>query len=257
MSAIKFSAICTFGTTKQPFDFYLGWPKRGEHPMNQQSKWLGDNRGGNVASELMTAIADIYSLAAENNADPTKLALYALNVGKNAEDNKKNKSYINSNLEDNQEYGDLQKQTDGEVNGGPIGQDQNHDSSESSDINEFNNSAPIEDVSALKTESKSINPTPPTEETTKPQHNVSTQKPQALDWKISAAQKIEMPQATINYNQYNKQIVDTTKSNLSEIAMEPHTTPQTGMMKFSSKPSASIKSSWIASVTHGISGEMK
>ncbi len=74
----KFSVPCDFGGTKAPFDFYIGEPKDGNHPLQNQSSWLAANRGGTVPAEVMENFAKILKLAQENGVSFEELCAYAI-----------------------------------------------------------------------------------------------------------------------------------------------------------------------------------
>jgi len=77
----KFSVPCDFGGTKAPFDFYIGDPKPGNHPLQNQASWLSTNRGGTVPTEVMESFSKILKLAEENGVSFEELCAYAMESG--------------------------------------------------------------------------------------------------------------------------------------------------------------------------------
>jgi hypothetical protein len=74
----KFSVPCDFGGVKAPFDFYIGEPAQGRHPLQYQSAWLAEYRGGTVPKEVMENFAKILTLALENGVSFEELCAYAI-----------------------------------------------------------------------------------------------------------------------------------------------------------------------------------
>lgn len=73
----KFSINCDFGGAKAPFDFYIGMPKDGNHPIANQTKWLGDNKGGSPPADIMDSFSKILKLSIEHNVDFEELCVHA------------------------------------------------------------------------------------------------------------------------------------------------------------------------------------
>ncbi len=74
----KFSVPCDFGGNKAPFDFYIGDPKPGNHPLQNQASWLSTNRGGTVPGDVMESFSKILKLAEENGVSFEELCAYAM-----------------------------------------------------------------------------------------------------------------------------------------------------------------------------------
>lgn len=74
----KFTINCDFGGQMAPFAIFIGTPKEGNHPLEHQSKWLTDNRGGTIPPEIMDAITKLQDLAKKNNVPLEDLCVYAL-----------------------------------------------------------------------------------------------------------------------------------------------------------------------------------
>ncbi len=74
----KFSIPCDFGGQKANFDFYIGEPKDGNHPLQNQSAWLSKERGGSVPQSVMDSFAKLLKLAKENNVSFEELCVYAM-----------------------------------------------------------------------------------------------------------------------------------------------------------------------------------
>lgn len=74
----KFSIPCDFAGAKHPFDVYIGDPKPGNHPLQNQAAWLSSNRGGNIPAEVMESFAKLLELADKNGVSFEDLCVYAL-----------------------------------------------------------------------------------------------------------------------------------------------------------------------------------
>ena len=74
----KFTIQCNFGGAKAPFTIYIGSPKDENHPIQFQSKWLADERGGNIPEEVMSGLTKIKEIAKKNGVDFEELCAYAL-----------------------------------------------------------------------------------------------------------------------------------------------------------------------------------
>ncbi|GHU26559.1 hypothetical protein FACS1894152_1400 [Bacilli bacterium] len=76
----KFTIACSFNGAAAETDFYVGSPMASKHPIEFQAKWLADNKGGSVPSDVMDAIAKIRDIADNNNASFEDLCFYAISV---------------------------------------------------------------------------------------------------------------------------------------------------------------------------------
>lgn len=76
----KFTVPCDFGGQKAPFDVYIGNPKPGNHPLQNQANWLSKERGGTIPQEVMESFQKLLDLADKNNVSFEDLCVYALNV---------------------------------------------------------------------------------------------------------------------------------------------------------------------------------
>ena len=76
----KFTVPCDFGGQKAPFDVYIGNPKQGNHPLQNQANWLSKERGGTIPQEVMESFQKLLDLADKNNVSFEDLCVYALNV---------------------------------------------------------------------------------------------------------------------------------------------------------------------------------
>jgi hypothetical protein len=74
----KFTIPCDFGGKKAPFDVYIGHPKGGNHPLQNQAAWLSAERGGNIPPDVMESFAKLLKLSAENGVEFEDLCVYAL-----------------------------------------------------------------------------------------------------------------------------------------------------------------------------------
>lgn len=84
----KFTIPCDFGGVKAPFDVYIGNPKKGNHPLQNQAHWLSSERGGTIPSEVMDSFAKLLALSEKNGVSFEDLCVYALEAA-NAENDKK------------------------------------------------------------------------------------------------------------------------------------------------------------------------
>lgn len=76
----KFTVPCDFGGQKAPFDVYIGNPKPGNHPLQNQASWLSKERGGTIPQEVMDSFQKLLDLAEKNNVSFEDLCVYALNA---------------------------------------------------------------------------------------------------------------------------------------------------------------------------------
>ncbi|MCC5612573.1 DUF2610 domain-containing protein, partial [Nostoc sp. CHAB 5834] len=74
----KFTIPCDFGAKKAPFDVYIGNPDPDSHPLQYQSRWLSENRGGSIPQEVMDSFEKLYALAQKNEVSFEDLCVYAL-----------------------------------------------------------------------------------------------------------------------------------------------------------------------------------
>ncbi len=84
----KFTIQCTFGDQKAPFVIYVGEPATHLHPLQFQSKWLTDRRGGTIPPEVMDSFAKLQRMAVEHNVPFEDLCVYALGTAAAAADKK-------------------------------------------------------------------------------------------------------------------------------------------------------------------------
>ncbi len=80
----KFTIPCDFGGKKAPFDVYIGNPKPGNHPLQNQAQWLSQERGGTIPAEVMDSFAKLLALSEKNGVSFEDLCVYALEAA-NAE----------------------------------------------------------------------------------------------------------------------------------------------------------------------------
>lgn len=83
----KFTIPCDFGGKKAPFDVYIGMPKAGNHPLQNQAHWLASERGGTIPSEVMESFDKLLKLSEKNGVSFEDLCVYALEAA-NEEKNK-------------------------------------------------------------------------------------------------------------------------------------------------------------------------
>lgn len=91
----KFTIPCDFGGKKAPFDVYIGMPKTGNHPLQNQAHWLSQERGGTIPSEVMDSFAKLLELSEKNGVSFEDLCVYALETA-NAEKEEAAQSNVES-----------------------------------------------------------------------------------------------------------------------------------------------------------------
>ena len=84
----RFTIPCNFGGAKAPFDVYIGHPKKGNHPLQNQATWLSSERGGTIPADIMESFAKLLEMAERNDVSFEDLCVYAM---KAAEEDSKNK----------------------------------------------------------------------------------------------------------------------------------------------------------------------
>lgn len=84
----KFTIPCDFGGKTAPFEVYIGNPKKGNHPLQNQAAWLSRERGGVIPQDVMESFAKLLELAEKNNVSFEDLCVYALEAA-NAEKKQK------------------------------------------------------------------------------------------------------------------------------------------------------------------------
>ncbi len=83
----KFTIPCDFGNQKSPFDVYIGHPKEGNHPLQNQASWLSSERGGTIPANVMESFANLLKLASENGVEFEDLCVYALEAAQKEKSN--------------------------------------------------------------------------------------------------------------------------------------------------------------------------
>ena len=74
----KFNANCTFGSQVVPVTLYVGNPAIGSHPLNFQSKWLSQEKGGNIPLSIMNSFAKLAEIAEKNRVPFEDLCAYVI-----------------------------------------------------------------------------------------------------------------------------------------------------------------------------------
>ncbi len=74
----KFTVPCDFGGIKAPFNIYVGEVGPGVHPLQFQARWLSEERGGTIPSEVMDSFQKLADIALENKVSFEELCVYAL-----------------------------------------------------------------------------------------------------------------------------------------------------------------------------------
>ena len=82
----KFTVPCNFNGTMSPFAIYVGFPKDGMHPIQNQADWLSKERGGAVPPEVMDSLSKLKALADKNNVSFEELCVYALGAAQQTEE---------------------------------------------------------------------------------------------------------------------------------------------------------------------------
>lgn len=74
----RFTIPCDFSGIKYPFHVYVtnvAWPK---HPLEDQARWLKEERGGTIPKDVMDSFEKLHKIAHENNVSFVELCVYAL-----------------------------------------------------------------------------------------------------------------------------------------------------------------------------------
>ena len=75
----KFTANCDFGGQKSPVTLYIGTPAvNSPHPLNFQSKWLSEKRGGNIPADIMDSFGKLADIAVKNRVSFEDLCAYVI-----------------------------------------------------------------------------------------------------------------------------------------------------------------------------------
>lgn len=97
----KFTANCDFGGQKAPVTLYVGNPAIGTHPLNFQSRWLSQNRGGTIPPEIMDSFAKLAEISEKNRVPFEDLCAYVIEElksgGKLKDDSKQGEALAKKN----------------------------------------------------------------------------------------------------------------------------------------------------------------
>jgi hypothetical protein len=74
----KFSYLCDFGGKKHPVTFYIGDASKGNHPIEFQSRWLQQEKGGAVPKNLMDSLAKLKEISDEQKVPFADLCEYVI-----------------------------------------------------------------------------------------------------------------------------------------------------------------------------------
>jgi Domain of unknown function (DUF2610) len=75
----KFTANCDFGGQKAPVTLYIGTPAANSpHPLNFQSKWLAQTRGGNIPADIIDSFSKLSDIAVKNRVSFEDLCEYVI-----------------------------------------------------------------------------------------------------------------------------------------------------------------------------------
>ncbi len=84
----RFTVPCDFAGRKYPFHVYVTNVPYPNHPLENQARWLREERGGVIPEEVMDSFARLQKIAHENNVSFVDLCVYALGtVDKDEGDN--------------------------------------------------------------------------------------------------------------------------------------------------------------------------
>ncbi len=106
----KFVVNCDFGGQMSPFAVYIGDPEPSKHPLQNQSHWLSQNRGGVIPNEFMDAVGKLKDLASQHNISLEDLCVFALGSAQQNQVGAMNKdqSSLKDSEEDDELYEDLE-----------------------------------------------------------------------------------------------------------------------------------------------------
>lgn len=79
----RFTVPCDFGEQKQQFHVYIGQPDVGSHPLEFQSLWLNNQRGGLIPTDVMESFEKLFRISLENDVSFEDLCVYALGEAQN------------------------------------------------------------------------------------------------------------------------------------------------------------------------------
>lgn len=74
----RFTIPCDFAGAKYPFHIYIGEPSPEKHPLQWQSWWLSNVRGGTIPQDVMDSFDRLHKISQENNVSFEDLCVYAL-----------------------------------------------------------------------------------------------------------------------------------------------------------------------------------
>lgn len=74
----RFTVPCDFDGIKYPFHVYITNVPPPKHPLEDQARWLKEERGGTIPAEVMDAFARLQKIAQENKVSFVDLCVYAL-----------------------------------------------------------------------------------------------------------------------------------------------------------------------------------
>jgi hypothetical protein len=76
----KLTIPCDVGGKQHPIDLYIGKPRAGHHPVQNQSSWLGKQRGISIPSNIMESLKRLEELSIKNKVSFEDLCVYAVNA---------------------------------------------------------------------------------------------------------------------------------------------------------------------------------
>lgn len=74
----KFTANCSFNSGQHEVTFYIGEPSVDSHPLNFQSKWLADTKGGAVPANIMNSFSKLKAIAEKSRVSFEDLCAYVI-----------------------------------------------------------------------------------------------------------------------------------------------------------------------------------
>lgn len=105
----KFTTNCSFGGRVSPVTLYIGNPTKGNHPLSFQSKWLSQERGGNIPQNIMDSFAKLSEIAEKNKVSFEDLCAYVIdeiNSNQALAKEAKNAYSLKENSKNNEEQGE-------------------------------------------------------------------------------------------------------------------------------------------------------
>ena len=74
----RFKVPCSVGGRTEQVDVYVGNPRSDSHPLQNQSRWLSEERGASISQEVMESFAKLHRLALDHDVDFEDLCVHAM-----------------------------------------------------------------------------------------------------------------------------------------------------------------------------------